>query len=414
MGVRLFRYLFENAANAMIMSGCIWDKGVQEQMRYVYTCESSYFPAEQKNLSEDGQMLYHGSPIHLFVMGSFSYEDAVRLLHAIRHDTVETVVLPYVAPVQRFLIMSNMMEQGIRDAELIKFIQAPYLYLKNTAVKKIFFLYGNGKAYEQTEDEMYPGIYFKIQDQKILDMIEEMEGYPIPVMKAGHMINNRMLFLFGYFGVDLYRIRHFLFHYAKNVRFEKIDEREIKKMLLAYRKAFGGFEMDTLTMFCSPVEIIATQTDCVLNTIVIDKDDFCHADIEGDDGRCSVRCMLYNDYDVCRCHRTSQAELRAGVLLLGNICLKKHFEELKRYYRTVYEQIRAITIPNCGNILNWDSSLLDMDVEKNAVFWICPFGTQLQNQVLREIKVKNARNRIIALNEKYGCCFNGFLTEKEE
>ena len=29
MGVRLFRYLFENAANAMIMSGCIWDKGVQ-------------------------------------------------------------------------------------------------------------------------------------------------------------------------------------------------------------------------------------------------------------------------------------------------------------------------------------------------------------------------------------------------
>ena len=95
-------------------------------------------------------------------------------------------------------------------------------------------------------------------------------------------------------------------------------------------------------------------------------------------------------------------------------CLKKHFEELKRYYRTVYEQIRAITIPNCGNILNWDSSLLDMDVEKNAVFWICPFGTQLQNQVLREIKVKNARNRIIALNEKYGCCFNGFLTEKEE
>ena len=35
MGVRLFRYLFENTANAVIMSGCIWDKGVQEQLRYV-------------------------------------------------------------------------------------------------------------------------------------------------------------------------------------------------------------------------------------------------------------------------------------------------------------------------------------------------------------------------------------------
>lgn len=414
MGVRLFRYLFENAANAMIMSGCIWDKGVQEQLRYVYTCETSYNPAEQMDQSDGGQMLYHGSPIHIFVMGSFSLEDAVRLLDAIRHDTVETVILPYVAPVQRFLMIHNMMEQGIRDQEVLKLIQAPYLYLKNSPVKKIFFLYGNGKPYEKNEDEMYPGTYFQPQDEEILDMIEEMEGYSVPVMKAGHIINNRMLFLFGYFGIDLYRIRHFLFHYAKNTRIEKIDERQIKKMLLAYRKAFGDCGMETLTMFCSPVEVIATQTDCVLNTIVIDKDDFCHADIEGDDGRCSVKCMLYNDYDVCHCHRTSKAELRAGVLLLGNICLSKHLKELKVYYRTVYEQIRAITIPNCGNIFNWDSSLLDIDAEKNAVFWICPFCAQLQNQVLREIKARNARNRVIALNEEYGCCFNGFLTEKEE
>lgn len=414
MGVRLFRYLFENTSTAVVMSGCIWDKGVQEQLRYVYTCETSYNPAEQNYQSKDGQMLYHGSPIHLFVMGCFSLEDSVRLIRAIRLDTVETVILPYVAPVQRFLIMQNIVEQGIKDTDVIQFIQAPYLYLKKSSVKKAIFIYGNGKAFEKSEIEMYPGMYFKLQDQEILEMIEEMEGYSIPVMKAGHIINNRMLFQFGYFGVDLYRIRHFLFHYVKSTRIEKIDERQIRKMLLAYRKAFSDCGMETLTMFCSPIEIIATETDCVLNTIVIDQDDFCHADIEGDDGRCSVKCMLYNDYDVCHCHRTSKTELRAGVLLLGNISLSKHLKELRLYYRAVCEQIRAITVPNCGNILNWDHSLLDMDVEKNAVFWICPFGTQTQNQVLREIKSENARNRIIALNEEYGCCFNGFLTEKGE
>lgn len=414
MDVRLFRYLFENTSNAIIMSGCIWDKGVQEQLRFVYTCEMSCNSAEQNHQNEAARMLYHGRPIHLFVMGSFSLEDARRLIQAMRHDTVDTVILPYVAPVQRFLIMQTILEQGIKDHDVIEFIRAPYLYLKKSEVKKFFFIYGNERAFEKAESEMYPGNYFQPQDAEVLDMIEEMEGYHIPVMKAGYIMNNRMLFQFGYFGIDLYRIRHFLFHYAKSMRIEKFDERQIKKMLLAYRKAFSDCGMETLTMFCSPIEIIASRTDCVLHAIVIDREDLCHADIESDDGRCSVKCMLYNDYDVCHCHRTSEAELRAGVLLLGNISLSKHLHELRSYYQMINKQIRAITIPNGGNILNWESSLVNIDAEKNAVFWICPLGAQMQNQLLREIKSKNARNRIIALNEEYGCCFNGFLTEKEE
>lgn len=57
---------------------------------------------------------------------------------------------------------------------------------------------------------------------------------------------------------------------------------------------------------------------------------------------------------------------------------------------------------------------MNLDEKKNAVFWICPMSGQIQNQVLGEIKAKNARFRIIVLNEEYGCCFNGFLTEKTE
>ncbi len=414
MDVRLFRYLFENTSNAVIMSGCIWDKGVQEQLRYVYSCEMNHSPLEQNRQNGNGPMLYNGSPVHMFVMGSFSLEDAERLIHTIRNDVVGTVIIPYVAPIQRLLIMQSVVKKGIRDQEVMEFLQTPYLYLKKAKVEKVYFIYGNGKAFEKAEHEMYPGFYFETQDQEILDIIEEMEGYRIPVMKAGHMVNNRTLFQFGYFGIDLHRIRHFLFHYAKSARIGKIDEREIMKMLLAYRKAFTDHGMETLTMFCSPTEIIATQTDCVLNTIVIDKEDFCHADIERDDGRCTVKCMLYNDYDVCHCHRTEKAELRAGMLLLGNIRLNKHIQELQRHYRVVAPQIRAVSVPNSGNVCNWESSFMNLDEKKNAVFWICPMSGQIQNQVLGEIKAKNARFRIIVLNEEYGCCFNGFLTEKTE
>lgn len=414
MDVRLFRYLFENTSNAVIMSGCIWDKGVQEQLCYVYSCEMNHNPLETNWQNGDGSLSYNGSSVHLFIMGSFSFEDAVRLIHTIRKDAPDMVVIPYVAPIQRFLIMQMIQGQEIKDPDIIEFIKAPYLYMKKSQVKKFFFIYGNGKTFEKTEIEMYPGIYFESQDKEILDIIEEMEGYRIPVVKAGHMINNRMLFQFGYFGIDLRRIRHFLFHYAKSVWIDKIDERQIMKMLLAYRKAFSDHGMETLTMFCSPTEIIATQTDCVLNAIVIDKEDFCHADIEKDDGRCTIKCMLYNDYDVCHCHRTEETELRAGILLLGNIRLSKHFKELKNHYKMISSQIRAVSVPNCGNIYNWESSLTDMDVKKNAVFWICPQCSKMQNQVLREIKAKNARYRIILLNEEYGCCFNGFLTEKTD
>ena len=414
MDARLFRYLFENTPNAVIMSGCIWDKGLQDQLRFVYTCEMNHNPVEQCHSNGDGSMLYNGSPIHMFIMGSFSLEDVKRLIYTVRHDIVDMVITPYVAPVQRFYLIQSVLAYRIEDPDIIEFIRSPYLYLKKANVKQFYFIYGNGKGFQKTEMEMYPGIYFEFQDAEILDIIEEMEGYRIPVMKAGHIINNRMLFQFGYFGTDLYRIRHFLFHYAKSMRIEKFDNRQIKKMMLAYRKAFSDCGMETLTMFCSPTEIIATQTDCVLNTIVIDKEDFCHADIEQDNGRCTVKCMLYNDYDVCHCHRTEHAELRVGILLLGNIHLSKHIQELRNHYQMVSPQIRAITLPNCGNMFNWDFSLTDMNVKKNAIFWICPLRSQMQSQVFTEIKAKNARYRIIVLNEEYGCCFNGFLTEKAE
>lgn len=413
MDVRLFRYLLGNTSSAVIMSGCMWDKGAQEQIRYIYTCEMIHNSIGKNHQEKIGQK-FCSSPIQLFIMGSFSVEDAERLIYTIRHGIVETVILPYVAPIQRFLIMQTLASRRVTDQDLIDFIQMPYLYLKKSAVKKVFFVYGNGRNFEKAENEMYPGEYFEHQDQDILDMIEEMEGYRIPVMKAGHIINNRTLFYFGYYGADIYKVRQFISRYAKGVRIEKIDDREIQRLMLVYQKVFADCRMDTLTVFCSPTEIIAEQTDCVFNTIVIDKEDLCHADIEMDEGRCSVKCMLYNDYDVCHCHRTEEAELRAGILLLGNVKLRKYLKEIRQRYGVIEQQIRAISIPNCGNIHNWEIKLADLNVKKNAVFWICPLHAQMPDKILREIKSKNARYRIIGLNEEYGCCFNGFLTEKTE
>lgn len=414
MDARLFRYLFENTSNAIVMTGCTWDKEVREQIRYAYSCEMSHNNWRIRHRQEDEKILCSANPVNLFIMGSFSIEDAQRLIYAIHHGGVHTVVLPYVTTIHRFVIMQTLVSRGIEDEEVIEFIREPYLYLKKSTVKKFFFLCGNGKTFEKTDAELYPGYYFEPQHKDVLDFIEEMEGYRVPVVKAGHIVDNRMLFYFGHFGADMRLVKQFVHHYAKSGRIQNYGKRELQKMLLIYLKEFGDPGMDSVTMFCSPIEILAMQTDCVLNTIVIDKEEFCHADIEADEGKCSVKCMLYNDYDVCHCHRTEAAELRAGILLLGNIRLAKYVKELRQHYKAVSQQIRAVSIPNCGNLHNWDRKLADMDAKKNAVFWICPLHVQMPDQILRDIKNRNARYRIIALNEEYGCCFNGFLTEKAE
>ncbi len=410
MDARLFRYLFENTSNAIIMTGCTWDKGMQEQIRYVYSCEMSHIYCR----SQATQMRYGTSPIDLFVMGSFSIEDIERFIYVVHCNSVDTALVPYTVPLQRFSLMETILEHGITayHPDVIEFIKDPYSYLQKSSVKRFYFIYGNGKPYESKGEKWYPEYRFEPQEEEILDIIEEMEGARIPVLKAGYIMNNRMLFYFGHFGIDLRMIRHFLYHYTKNKPMKEFDERQIQKMILTFRKEFASFGVDTLAMYCSPVEIAASQTDCVLNIIVIDKDDLCHADIASDEGRCTLKCMLYNDYDVCHCHRTEDAELRTGVILLGNMKLNKHIGQLKKHFGMFFKQTRAITLPNCGNKNHWDSELLVQNVKKNTLFWVCPIQPQTSDQVLREIKSKNARYRIIGLNEKYGCCFNGFLSDK--
>ena len=394
------------------MTGCTWDKGAGEQSRYVYSCEMSYNDWHINKKYGVKHVFCGTSPINLFVMGAFSIEDSERLIHAIHNVKLDTVIIPYVAPIQRFFIIQTMVRRGQQNKEVMEFIKNPYSYMQKAPVQKFYFIYGNGKTYEKTEEEIYPGYYLKDQDKEILNIIEEMEGDYIPVKKAGYIVDNRMLFYLGHFGVDLRMVYRFVSQYPQKELLGESNKRIFQKMLLFYRKEFGNSEMDTLTLFCSPLEVTASKTDCVLNLIVVDKEDLCHADIEEDEGRCTVKCMLYNDSDVCRCHRTEEAELRAGVFLLGNIRMDMFFQELKQRYQSIENQIRAITLPSCGHIHNWNRDLLQLDTKKNVLFWICSLKPQTSDRVLREIKIHNARHRIVGLTENYGCCFNGFLTEK--
>lgn len=79
MDTRLFRYLFQNTSNAIVMTGCTWDKGAQEQSRYAYSCEMSHNNWRVNKRNGIKHVICGSSPVNLFVMGAFSIEDCERL-----------------------------------------------------------------------------------------------------------------------------------------------------------------------------------------------------------------------------------------------------------------------------------------------------------------------------------------------
>lgn len=392
------------------MTGCTWEKDMQEQMRYVYSCEISDKTGEDKSCEDNWkQSFYNTKPLDLFVMGFFSIEDIDRLIYAIHNGGVKTAVIPYIPPIRRLMLKQELIANKEVDPEIIEFIQDPYQYMYRSTVINYYFVYGNGEDIKRLDEYMYPGHYFERQSQKVLDMIAQMEGRMIPVVKAGYIVQNRTLFYLGCYGADLQQVMSFIRNYG-----DADVGRHMHKIVDAYREEFGSTAAETITMFCSPMQIMPSDTDCVLNAIVIDTDDMCHADIQGDEGRCSMKCMLYKDYDTCKYHRNPNSMvLRLGVLFLGNIRLNDYISLISQRYSIVNEQIRAFTLPNAGNINNWSSELVQRCDKKNVLFWICPFQ-QSSEHVMWEIKMGNARNRLITLSDKFGCCLNGYLGEKRE
>lgn len=415
MASKMFRYLFRNTSQGIVMTGCTWEKDVQEQVRYAYSCEVTDSIWETAvRYGKNQNAFCSDKPLDLFVMGAFTIEDIARLISAIHHGGVRTAVIPYVSPIQRLVVIRELNRSRLNLPEVMDFIQDPYKYLEKSSVGKFYIVCGNGSDLQRLDENVYPGCHFENQSREVLEMVAKMEGYPVPIVKAGYIVEGQMLFYLGCYGLELSDITEFVYSYSQSDGGAGSED-YMTRMLKAFLSEFGNSSVQTVTMFCGPLQTSVAETDCVFNTIVIDPDDKCHADIMEDEGRCSMKCFLYKDYDTCKNHRCADSIcLRIGVLLLGNICLRNHFTVFNRRYHIINEQIRALTLPNGGNPENWSSRLVQRQDKKNVLFWICPVqqDSRMSEQVLWEIKMQNARNRIIHLNEDYGFCMNGYLTDK--
>ena len=116
-----YRYLFENVENGMIQAGSIYNEENDCSVNYVYLSGnptnsnindgvSSKDSSRTNDITGIGTLdkrtirSLAGAPIDLVVVGEYT-RDCLGILYALlQNTTIQTVIMPYVAPIHRILV----------------------------------------------------------------------------------------------------------------------------------------------------------------------------------------------------------------------------------------------------------------------------------------------------------------------
>lgn len=385
MDDRYFRYQYENTEDGIIQSGSIWDKAYGKKTNYLYLA-GEYTKASKSNKQDEGgiKIIVPESTLDIFVLGGYTRSYLQTLIDILQENKVKTVIMPYIAPMIRFDMISCFEELGGMSEKLKSFIGAPYSFLKKERVENVYLIYGNGEILSEKPEELKAGHYFERVDERIQNEITKMEGIYIPIYQAGYIVENRWLFYFGFYGTN-YQIG-------------------------ATRRLWVS-----ITMFVGPIGVKSKETDCMFTTKAFTRSQRCSIQIPKQYDSCALRCLYRNDYDTIKKHMDANHEnLRVGLLNLGNINLRVDLHAIITRYGIVLDQIRGISVPNCGNIEWWNKKVISFFTGMDLVYYICNISPNTDAEVIKDIVSTSSFNRFINVNEEFAYCFSGFLILKEE
>lgn len=393
MEARYFRYLFENVPDGIIQCGYLEDTTKKDKMFYVYFAENN-----ERRVSTDTYCSVFDAldslpqeKIDLLVLSNFKLFYIVSILELVKTHKIHTVVLPYVAPMER-MMTEQYMPLG---EDVIRFMADPYTTLLEMGVENVYYLYGNGENITANPDTFAEGEYFESVEEDILELAQLMEGKAIPVVKAGYMVKCGWLFYFGNYGMNLSAI--------------------MQRMVAENRSRIGTENHSTVTMYAGPLDAAPQQTDSLFTVKTYTREMKCKPSILSDGMFCDLKCIRYQDHDTIK-HHTGKNETTSsfGVLLMGNLNLKLHMYELAKRYNSVAKQIRVTNIPDDGELDKWNSQILEMFGGTDYHYWVAAINRQTSGEVLKEILTTNPYYRIVNVNADYGSCFSGYLVKKEK
>ncbi len=405
-----FRSLFENTKDGMIQSGCITERPLGVRTTYLYIAGSYAESDEWKAKNESGPQ---GEPQQLdyLVLGAYTINCLCRMLNILSRYRVGTMILPYLTPMQRLVLAGQISVERKERRELLRFLDMPYRYLKSRNVEQVYFLYENGRSISDRPDCLVHGEQFEPVKNDIRQLVNEMEGCKIPLVKAGYVALNEWMFYFGVYGPDIRQISQF-------VR-EELEENDltadIREITGPFLKKFGEYPYGSVMMYHGPLYAVPKEKDSLLTAKVFQREQKCGLEKCYESKDCTMKCMHEHDYDIMQGHKNKETnEGRFGVMLTGNVNMRRHFSEVAMRFWKVRTQVRVVTLPNCGAEKYWNPQLLQLFQGRDIRYWVCPIRRSTGTRTLLQIVTESSFNRLIQLNYEYGFCLSGFLANVDD
>lgn len=424
---KYFRYFFENTDEGLFQTGCVYDKEKQETINYIYMV-GSYC----RNTRQMGRPYLYDEKsripeiIDILVMGCYTVKYINKLIEIVKSHSIKTIILPYLAPIQRLALVEEAKDRGVANKDAIRYLQDPYQFLKKFGIENIYFLYENGEVITREPEELVPGFHFELLDHESMKLIREMEGYSIPAVRAGYIVEIGWLFYFGVYGLDMQILSEFTrdyFSYIENIHeiSENIQEdyaSQMKRLIQEYLRKFGSCSATTVIMYEGPLYAFPNENETFLT-----EKEFCREERGEvrtrcrDDSRClcTISCIYQKDYDNINCRRDKMRDkARLGLLLLGNVNLNRYFSEIEVRFWILKPRIRGVCVPNCGNGEDWNHKILNISKVKDRIYWICGKHEITSVGVVSDIVLSRSNNRFLTIEDGGVCCLSGYIIPKED
>lgn len=179
--------------------------------------------------------------------------------------------------------------------------------------------------------------------------------------------------------------------------------------------SFGEGIDKSLVMYHGSGTIDKSVDDCVMTVKYFGREHTdCGICVEPERAECNMKCVLYNDFDVCKKHNGSEAaEYLDGTLLLGTVNLKNNLTGIQEHFKKVWKKIRFTAIPDGGNGKGWDKGILNLGTPNFKQYLICPQEGIDNGDAIRDICMNSPYQHCIVTSKQYGLCCSGFYKHRD-
>lgn len=179
--------------------------------------------------------------------------------------------------------------------------------------------------------------------------------------------------------------------------------------------AFGKGIDTNLVMYHGSFHLDKKLEDCVMAVKCFTEEETCNVCVNPELSSCGMKCVLYNDFDICKKHNGMKAqEYIDGTLLLGTVDLKKNFNEIQNLFKGVSKKIRFISIPNGGNQDEWNKEILKIGTKSYKQYFVGPKSDCQNANTIRDIGMSSPYQQFMVTSNKFGLCCSGFYKHRED